>query len=387
MFLRGGQALLLIGLFLPLLVSSQQLAILQGRVVDGSGRAIEGATVALDNDHTVSTDSGGQFSLAASPVDGAEVVISAPGWAPLRFQWHRGDPPRSWGLRPTQIEQRVTVTGEMNTRSVSEFDRAELSSAAAPDLDTVLRQVPGFSLFRRTPSWSANPTTQGVSLRGAGASGTTRAVITMNGIPLNDPFGGWIYWGRVSPDTIDEAVVIQGGASDVFGSQAMGGAIELNRTYPAEEHLTATSYIGNLFTPGGSLVGDAKFGRWWTGGSVSLFRTNGYVPVPGSQRGPVDTVTNSENASGWIQIDRDFSSGNRMFIAGNLYGESRQNGTPLQFNSATIRELRFGTDLVNVGGGAFSARVYGGTENLRQTFSAIALDRASESLTATSPCR
>jgi len=68
------------------------------------------------------------------------------------------------------------------------------------------------------------------------------------------------------------------------------------------------------------------------------------VPVEAPERGAVDTVSNSENASGWVQIDRDFTSGDRVFVAGNLYGESRQNGTYLQFNSATIRELRIGGD-------------------------------------------
>ena len=60
----------------------------------------------------------------------------------------------------------------------------------------MLRQVPGFSLFRRTTSRAANPTTQGVSLRGLGASGASRALVLSDGFPLNDPFGGWVYWDR-----------------------------------------------------------------------------------------------------------------------------------------------------------------------------------------------
>ena len=70
--------------------------------------------------------------------------------------------------------------------------------AAAPvALDDVLRQIPGFTLFRRSGSRTANPTAQGPSLRGIGGSGASRALVLADGVPLNDPFGGWVAWGRV----------------------------------------------------------------------------------------------------------------------------------------------------------------------------------------------
>ena len=64
-------------------------------------------------------------------------------------------------------------------------------------LDDQLRSVPGFSLFRRTSSRVANPTTQGVTLRGMSASGASRTLVLADGVPLNDPFGAWVYWDRV----------------------------------------------------------------------------------------------------------------------------------------------------------------------------------------------
>ena len=47
-----------------------------------------------------------------------------------------------------------------------------LELTPALTVDDVLRQVPGFTLFRRSGSRTANPTTQGASLRGLGGSGT-----------------------------------------------------------------------------------------------------------------------------------------------------------------------------------------------------------------------
>src|ERR1700743_3513204 len=61
-------------------------------------------------------------------------------------------------------------------------------------LDDALTSVPGFSLFRRTSSLGANPTTQGVSLRGIAGSGASRSLGTLDGVPQNDPFGGWVIW-------------------------------------------------------------------------------------------------------------------------------------------------------------------------------------------------
>ena len=49
-----------------------------------------------------------------------------------------------------------------------------------PRLDQALETAPGVSLFRRTTSLSANPTTQGVSLRAIAGSGAGRAVSTQS---------------------------------------------------------------------------------------------------------------------------------------------------------------------------------------------------------------
>ena len=69
-----------------------------------------------------------------------------------------------------------------------------------------------------------------------------------------------------------------------------------------------------------------------------------------------------------------------------LYGEDRQNGTPLQINDTTIRQLAFGTDYDSPSAGLFTLRLYGGTENYHQTFSSMAANRDSESLTNVQTC-
>src|SRR5207248_10498931 len=121
--------------------------------------------------------------------------------------------------------------------SVSVIDAKDADHAAAQTVDDLLRQVPGFSIFRRSSSIVANPTTQGVSLRGAGASGASRTLVLTDGVPLNDAFGGWVYWDRVPRAAIDRIELVRGGSSDLYGSDATSGVINLLTRPPAARHV------------------------------------------------------------------------------------------------------------------------------------------------------
>src|SRR6185503_3498308 len=79
----------------------------------------------------------------------------------------------------------------------------------------------------------ANPTTQGAGMRGLSASGASRALVLSDGVPLNDPFGGWIYWSRVPVTAVDRVEVLRGGASDLYGADALAGVIQVLTRVPA----------------------------------------------------------------------------------------------------------------------------------------------------------
>ena len=101
---------------------------------------------------------------------------------------------------PAPLHTSVTVTGAVSTETPSPvmvLSQQDLQATPGVNLDDRLRQVPGFSLFRRTSSVVANPTTQGVSLRAIGSTGASRTLVLWDGVPLNDPYGGWVYWTRV----------------------------------------------------------------------------------------------------------------------------------------------------------------------------------------------
>ena len=131
--------------------------------------------------------------------------------------------PRRSLVTAAREETRVADT----PASVAILPRAALEVTASSFLDDALRQVVGFSLFRRTSSRTANPTTQGVSLRGLGASGASRALVLADGVPLNDPFGSWVYWARQPRLAVERLEVLRGGGADLYGSGALGGVVQL----------------------------------------------------------------------------------------------------------------------------------------------------------------
>jgi outer membrane receptor protein involved in Fe transport len=257
---------------------------------------------------------------------------------------------------------------------------AELDAAAAPTLDDALRLIPGFALFRRTGSRISNPTSQGVSMRGLGPSGASRALVLVDGLPLNDPFGGWIYWGRVPGESIDHVEVLRGGASDLYGSAALGGVIQvLTRPSGPKPDLSLEASAGNEGTHEGSFSAGGRLGDWGARLSAGALETDGYVLVDEAERGPVDTAAAARYATGDLTIDHAIPGG-RAFVRGRLYAESRKNGTPLQTNRTDVNQVVVGADTSGPRLGQASIRLYASDQVFNQSFSSVANDRQSEAL-------
>jgi outer membrane receptor protein involved in Fe transport len=243
--------------------------------------------------------------------------------------------------------------------------------------------VAGFSLFRRSGSRFANPTAQGISLRGLGGSGASRAVVLADGVPLNDPFGGWVYWGRVPRAALSRIEVLRGAASDLYGSGALSGTVQLFTREPGSGSpgglLAAEAAGGGLGSADGSLLLADRRGNWGASFAAERSTTAGYVTVDPAARGPVDTPVAAQSTTGDLTLERWTTGGARLFIGGSRYAEARANGTPLQTNDTTIRQWKLGGDW-SADRGSLTLRAYGGNQDLHQGFSSVTADRASERL-------
>ena len=118
-------------------------------------------------------------------------------------------------------------TPAMPAYSVIELEREQIVSGASGRIDDVLSSVAGFQQFRRSDSRSSNPSAQGVTLRALGGNATSRAQMLLDGVPLSDPFFGYIPMSAVAPERLESIRVTRGGGSGPFGAGALAGTIEL----------------------------------------------------------------------------------------------------------------------------------------------------------------
>src|SRR5262249_51946892 len=241
------------------------------------------------------------------------------------------------------FSERISVAATRAPRSIGDTPESaivlssdQIAATASPALDQVLRQGPGFTLFRRTDSRTANPTAQGASLRGVGGSGASRAAVLDDGIPLNDPFGGWVYWARVPLLALDRAETVRGGMSGLYGDPALAGLVHLFRREDGASRALLEGSFGGADTAQGAFYASGRLEGW--GGEITgeKYRTDGYVPVAPEDRGPVDREANSGHETLDVTLGHALTGNGRVFVRGAMYDEARQNGTALQTNDTRI---------------------------------------------------
>ena len=179
-------------------------------------------------------------------------------------------------LQPRPLTESVTVTasrgatGVDTAASATIVSSAELLTSAAGAVDDALRNTPGFSLFRRSSSRVANPTTQGVTLRGVSGSGASRTLVVADGWALNDPFGSWVYWNRIPLAAVDRIEVVRGATGDLYGADALGGVIQVLTLDAERPRLRGLFEAGSHETYRASGFGGRRFGNWSLSGGAEV---------------------------------------------------------------------------------------------------------------------
>jgi outer membrane receptor protein involved in Fe transport len=276
----------------------------------------------------------------------------------------------------TRTEQRLDEA----PASVTVLSREDIRQGAGQALDDLLRQVPGFSLFRRSSSIVSHPTTQGVSLRGIGPSGASRALVLLDGVPINDPFGGWVYWDRVPLQSVEQIEVVRGGGASVWGNYALGGVVNIITRRPTERGASFEGSYGTNDTHNVDLLLTEAHGPFRLSLEGTHFATDGYKVVSASRRGAIDVDAGSRHVTFNGRAEMVLSPDLSMFVRGTYYEESRDNGTPLQINNTDLGSFATGVRARTGDGSEWTATVFTDFEGFRSTFSTQAADRNSETL-------
>ncbi|OYW35825.1 MAG: TonB-dependent receptor, partial [Brevundimonas sp. 12-68-7] len=200
-------------------------------------------------------------------------------------------------------------------------------------LDEALRSVPAVSLFRRTSSLAANPTTQGISLRAIAPSGAGRTLVTLDGVPLNDPFGGWVIWSQVPTESLSGLDIIRGAGAGPYGAGALTGVIALRERDGVGG---AVEVSGGEY--GGQRLGAAttlSAGRFSLTGTLQREISDGYVPVRGPAAGSADTPLDLQTLAGAIRADAALNGDIALSLRASAYEEDRGSGLARARSSAT----------------------------------------------------
>jgi outer membrane receptor protein involved in Fe transport len=309
---------------------------LSGVVHDSTGAVVPGAVVivrpAAGAEHQVVTGADGTFTADAPDAGDVTVIVRAGGFAEKTERLTGTTRSVDIVLSPATLFETVTVTPTRTEQrlgdtpaSVRVMTSEEIKASPALVADDVLRQVPTFSLFRRTSSLVAQPTTQGVSLRGIGPSGQSRTLVLLDGIPFNDPFGGWVYWTRVPLASVERIEMTEDTTSSLYGNYALGGVINIITSHPTRRTVEVRPQYGNKSTPKADFFASDRYGKLGVAVEGSVFNTDGFPIVETIERGPIDNNANVDYRN--VSAKAEYTPSDRVnaFMRVGYFKENRNN--------------------------------------------------------------
>ncbi|HEY7291483.1 MAG TPA: TonB-dependent receptor [Vicinamibacterales bacterium] len=366
------------------LAAAPAASTMSGTVHDSAGGVVQGALVIVRSpggaERQVVTGPDGRFTIDAP--EGAEltVIVRAGGFAETTKQVTASE--RNGDLdvvvAPAGVLETVTVTparGEQRVgdvpASVNVLTEEDIKSSPAVVADDVLRQVPTFSLFRRSNSLSTHPTSQGVSLRGIGPSGVSRTLVLLDDVPFNDPFGGWVYWTRVPLEASERIEVVDGPTASLYGNYAMGGVINIVTQHPERRTLDIKPQYGSKNSPKLDFVASDTWNKLGAVVEGSYFDTDGFPIVAASERGPIDINATVKYANTTGKVEYTPSDQMQLFARGGYFSEDRVNGKVGEVNDTRWTSLSGGGRFRLPDDSTLSARVFMDYQRFHSTFMAV----------------
>jgi len=231
-----------------------------GAVVSGqvrappAGQPIVGAFIRVRGSLlTTTSDSAGRFTLRALDPGSRVIVVAAVGYAAdsVTIMVAAGaNPQLAFELKPSALEiPALMVTAN---RRVQDLDRAEASVAILPGDAPIQRNVVTLD--------QALPFVSGVTFNGRdnmdirGSTGFARGVgsrvlMLLDGHPALSADGGEVIWESLPLLDLEQVEVVKGAYSALYGSNALGGVVNLVTKPVDERPRTAVRVHASMWTP------------------------------------------------------------------------------------------------------------------------------------------
>lgn len=201
----------------------------------------------------------------------------------------------------------------------------DLDPGLGARIENRLRDEAGIVQFRRSDGRSAHPTSQGVTLRGLGGNASSRALVTLDGVPQADPFGGWVAWSAYDAINLGGIIVTRGGGSGVDGPGALAGTIGLYSTMTDGMEASAAYGSRDSLDLSASAGGNIGSGQVAIDGRYS--RGDGFIPIVKGQRGTVDRAAPYEQGGLGIRLRFDAGDDSRIEASLRGFSDRRDRGT------------------------------------------------------------
>ena len=209
----------------------------------------------------------------------------------------------------------VSVTATKTERKVSDvpasiniITQKDIENSVALSANEILKNVAGINI-RNSMGLMSVSTTNKIYMRGFGGS-DARSLLLVDGVPMNDPYTGAAEWNQIPMSSIKRIEVVKGSGSSLYGSNAMGGVINIITKKPKEQKTDFTLSYGSMNTKIGSISTTGKIDKFGYFLSGQMAKSDGYIAdiVSNRKDNTIKRGVERENANLKFSYDIDNSS-------------------------------------------------------------------------------
>lgn len=258
-------------------------------------------------------------ALFLSALSSPAMILAPPAWAQAADGEENEDRPAT-----IVVTAGLPATPGEDAYATSRIERERIVSAPSGRIEEVLGNVAGFQQFRRSDSRSSNPSAQGVTLRALGGNASSRALVTLDGVPQADPFFGYIPLPSLAPETLSSITVTRGGGSGPFGGGALAGTIALESAGPDTLGLfTASALVNDRGETEASVAAAPTLGDGFVVATGRWDRGEGFFTAPEDQRVAASVPAAFESLSGGLRVVQPVGADWTAEVRGRAFQDDR----------------------------------------------------------------
>ncbi len=222
--------------------------------------------------------------------------------------------------------------------SVTLITREQIEGASGMQLDDILRKYAGIDITASSfLTHSAD-----VVLRGMGEM-PGRTLILCDGVPINKADTGSANWDLFRPKDVERIEIVRGPASVLYGSNAMGGVINIISRKPDSGKPIAFEARGmygpfNTLDTGGTVSGQVDGFEYHI--SFDHLDSDGFNPVPEEDRTEYDTERYLQEDHLKTRFAYEFPNGASIGLGYLFFDDKRGEGEKIRHDDGVYRKWK-----------------------------------------------